>query len=443
MRKRLASRWTRDAAGATTLGAMTSPFDLLIALDGHGLNGFEGFAGVARLRCRPDVDRHAIDIAFFDGVSGGHATQINPSGTLGFLGNMSQLLLFYDPLTLREVRRLSTLRWAVPEVAYQSQTHVVWLDDRRFVTALGSDFYLFDVDELERPERLGAHGVTLPHAIKRSPSGRYLFYGAMDHDDRGFAHQVGIFDLERGAARIVELPATAWHLGVHPSRDVFYAPTQQCAPQADGFAEYTIAHVKNYLFEIDGERGEVTRHLAIPKDMPGALTSDVVVTDEAVLYNCCASSVIARVELADFRRVQYVDEQVGPWRALQHARSGFGNLVEGLSRVNVLGQMHTFIKTLRISRMSALDGSYGLQISPCGGYLLSAHRGLNQVIVYRYPDLTEHRRIDFPPIRRFFSHLGVLDDPRLGFHHSALVARPERARRRAGEAPEQRAEMLG
>jgi len=50
----------------------------------------------------------------------------------------------------------------------------------------------------------------------------------------------------------------------------------------------------------------------------------------------------------------------------------------------------------------------------------AAHRGLNQVIVYSYPSLEELRRVDFPPIRRFFNHLGFLDDPRLGFHHSTL-----------------------
>src|SRR5437867_680607 len=110
-------------------------FDFFVALDGFGLNGFEGLCGVARLRAEP---------------------------------------------------------------------------------------------EREQPRRLGAHGVTLPHAIKRSPSGKYLFYGAMDHDRKGHANQVGIFDLEARTARIVELPATVWHLGVHPERDVFYAPTQRC-----------------------------------------------------------------------------------------------------------------------------------------------------------------------------------------------------------------------
>jgi hypothetical protein len=34
-----------------------APFDFFIALDGNGLNGFEGLGGIARLRCSPDQDR--------------------------------------------------------------------------------------------------------------------------------------------------------------------------------------------------------------------------------------------------------------------------------------------------------------------------------------------------------------------------------------------------
>jgi hypothetical protein len=400
---------------------MGGTFDLFIALDGHGLNGFEGFGGVARLRCAPDRGAYDMRVTFFDGFSGGHATQINREGTLGFLGNLSQTLLFYDPRTLREVRRFSTLRFCAPEVFYQSQTHVVWLDEKRFITVLGPDFYAFDFDDLANPVRLGAHGVTLPHAIKRSPSGKYLFYGAMDHDAKGYANQVGIFELATNQARVVKLPATAWHLGVHPTKDVFYAPTQRCAPQDGEFVEYTIAHFKNYLFEVDGPSATVVRHLSIPKDLPGALTSDVVVTEDEVLYNCCASSVITRVDLDTLSRVRYVDERVGLVGSIRAFRTCISNVVEGLSRTNVPGATHVFLKALRASRLSAVDGSYGLQLSPDGRFLLSAHRGLNEVIVYTYPDVRVVERVRFPPIRRFFpEHIGLLDDTRLGFHHSAL-----------------------
>lgn len=399
-------------------------FDFFIALDGYGLNGFEGFAGVARLVCDPERDRWEPEVRFFSGVAGGHAVQVAPGGTIGFLGNLSQQLVFFDPRTLDELARFSTLRFRAPELFYESQTHVVWLDDRRFVTAIGKELWRFSIDDLEHPDVLGAHGVTLPHAIKRSPSGRYLFYGAMDVEHT-YANQIGVFDLTTGSARVVKLPATAWHLGCHPTKDVCYVPTQRCIPQDGDFTEYAIAHFKNYLFEIDGDTATVTRHLAIPKDLPGALTADVVVTEDEVIYNCCASGVLARVDLRELKHVRWIDERPRPREQLRAWRAGLGNLVEVLSRVNLPSATHWFVKALRVSGGSAIDGSYGLGLSPDRQFLLSAHRGLNEVIVYRYPELVVHRRIAFPALSTFYKHLGRLSDPRLGFHHATLVAHRE------------------
>lgn len=306
-----------------------------------------------------------------------------------------------------------------PKLFYESQTHVVWLDEDRFVTAIGPELWRFSLRELAKPEVLGAHGVTLPHAIKRSPSGRYLVYGAMDIAHT-FANQLGVFDLQSGTHRVIELPATAWHLGMHPTRDVCYVPTQRCIPQDGDFTEYAIAHFKNYLFEIDVEQARVSRHLAIPKDLPGALTSDVVVTEDEVIYNVCAAGALARVDLAELAHVTWIDERPGPREQLRAWRAGVGNLVEILSRVNLPSATHWFVKALRVAGGSAIDGSYGLGLSPDRRYLLSAHRGLNEVIVYDYPSLRVHRRIGFPPMRAFYKHLGRLADTRLGFHHAVL-----------------------
>jgi hypothetical protein len=397
-------------------------FDFFIALDGNGLNGFEGHAGVARLRANPDADEYDIQVRFFDGIAGGHATQINAEGTVGFLGNLSQSLLFYDPRTLDEIGRFSTLRFVNPEVIYQSQTHVVWISEREFIGVLGPDFYRFHLDDLHHPERLGAHGVTLPHAIKKTASGRYLVYGAMDHDDHGYANQAGIFDLQTNEARVVELPATVWHLGVHPDKDVFYAPSQRCLPQGDGeFGEYVIPYFKNYLFEIDAESATVLRHAAIAKELPGFLTSDVIVCEDEVLYNVCASGMVARIDLETLSKVRWIDERSGPLGELRHLRTGLTNLAESLARANLPDALHLFVKSLRITGGRLLDGSYGLQRSPCCRYVLSAHRGRNEVLVYRYPDFELVRRVKFPSIRRFFpEHVSRLSDPRLGFHHTAL-----------------------
>lgn len=396
-------------------------FDYFIALDGNGLNGFEGHAGVARLRCEPEADRYDIDVRFFHGLAGGHATQINAEGTVGYLGNLSQTLLFYNPRTLEEVGRFSTLRFVNPEVLYQSQTHVVWLSERSFVAVLGPDLVRFHLDDLEHPEVLGPHRVTLPHAIKRTASGRYLVYGAMDHDRHGYAQQAGIFDLETGEARVVELPATVWHLGVHPDKDVFYAPSQRCAPQDGQFGEYVIPYFKNYLFEIDVPSATVLRHAAIAKELPGFLTSDVVVCEDEVLYNVCASGMVARVDLETLSQLSWVDERSSRLGELRYLRTGLCNLTESLARANLPDAVHLFVKSLRITGGRLLDGSYGLQRSPCGRFVLSAHRGRNEVLVYDYPSFRLRRRVRFPSIRQYFpEHVSRLDDPRLGFHHTAL-----------------------
>ena len=403
-------------------------FDLFITLDGNCLNGFEGLCGVARLRCDPDADRWEKQIHFFEGVAGGHATQVNPTGTLAFLGNLSQTLLFFDPRTLREVRRLSTLRFCAPEVLYSSQTHVVWLSEKRFIAVLGDSFWRFDVDDLENPVRLGEHRVKLPHAMKRSPSGRYIGYGSMDHDHKGYACELGIFDLTTNTARVVALPATCWHIAAHPTKDFFYGPSQRVAPQGNEFGEYTLAHFKNYVFEVDAERAMVTRHASIAKELPAAFTSDVAVTANDVFYNACAGGTLVRVDLETFQRVQFIDERPGLFRSLLGLRSGWANLVEAFSRVNVLGNSHRLLKVLLASRFSLLDGSLGLQVSPDARFILTAHRGLNEVIVYRHPEMVVHRRIPFPSIRGFFpEHIGLLSDPRLGFHHTTISTASARA----------------
>ena len=129
---------------------------------------------------------------------------------------------------------------------------------------------------------------------------------------------------------MVALPATAWHLGVHPTKDVVYVPTQRCIPQDGDFTEYAIAQFKNYLFEIDAADARVLRHLAIPKDMPGALTSDVVVTEDEVIYNVCASGVLARV-IGERLSRRSIDEARVPALAVVIAEAQLGVLMAWLA----------------------------------------------------------------------------------------------------------------
>ena len=129
------------------------PYAFHIALDGNGVNGLEGMAGVCLFLFDPADNRYAYKIVYYDGIAGGHAVSVNPSGTLGYLGNAGQHLLIYDAQTLAEISRISTLRFETARTSLQGSTHVVWLSDDEVVTAIGEHFYAFKLNDLEHPRR--------------------------------------------------------------------------------------------------------------------------------------------------------------------------------------------------------------------------------------------------------------------------------------------------
>jgi hypothetical protein len=124
------------------------PYRFHIALDGNGLNGLEGMAGVCQFLFDPADNAHAYKITYYDGVAGGHAVSVNPSATIGFLGNTGQHLLLYDARNSEQFARQSTLRFESNDTSVRGSTHAVWLSDNEFITAIGDYFYRFDVRDL-------------------------------------------------------------------------------------------------------------------------------------------------------------------------------------------------------------------------------------------------------------------------------------------------------
>ena len=55
------------------------PYAFHIALDGNGINGLEGFAGVCLFLYDPSDDSYAYKIVYYDGIAGGHAVSVNPN----------------------------------------------------------------------------------------------------------------------------------------------------------------------------------------------------------------------------------------------------------------------------------------------------------------------------------------------------------------------------
>lgn len=399
----------------------TYPYRFHVALDGNGLNGLEGLAGVCQFLFDPVDNAYAWKISYFDGIAGGHAVSVNGEGTIGFLGNTGQHLLLYDGCDSRELARQSTLAFEPNDTSLRGSTHAVWLSEHEFVTAIGDWFYRFDARCLPAGERIGAHGVKLPHAIKRTASGRFLVYGSMDHPKSGEAREIGIFDLASGVARRVELPATCWHVVADGKGDVFYALSFRVHPQGGrDWHEWAIAHLKEYAFEIDAESARVLRHWSAGRDIPAHINSDLTLSDGELIFCNGASQTIVMIERESFARWRMIDERPG-LEALADNKAAFAaQLADALTRGNIVAESRHFLAALRISRYAVLDSVYACQLSADQSLLFTANRGLNHITVYDYPSNRERLRVRMPPLQEFVA-LSPRGDPRLGFHHGALL----------------------
>ncbi len=399
------------------------PYRFHIALDGNGVNGLEGMAGVCQFLFDPADDAYAFKIKYYDGIAGGHAISTNPAGTYGYLGNTGQHLLFYDGHDSEEIDRLSTLRFETNDTSLQGSTHAVWLNEFELITAVGDFFYRFDVRDLTRGERLGPHLVKLPHAIKFVASGRYLVYGSMDnprfgHD--GESKEVGIWDMETGSARRIELPATCWHLVAHPSKDLFYAVSFRVFPQDyRDYHEWAVAYLKEYAFEIDAAEAAIVRHWACSRDAPAHINSDITISDRELIFCNGASQTIVFIDLETFAHYRIIDERPDLPTLLDNKRQVATQVYDVLSRGGLFTQTRHLMGALRVSRFSLLDSIYACQLSSDQTLLFTANRGLNHITVYNYPSNEIRLRVHMPDLHEYVP-LPRIADPRLGFHHGCL-----------------------
>jgi hypothetical protein len=396
-----------------------------VALDGNGLNGLEGMAGVCLFLYDPAENRYAYKIRYFDGCAGGHAVNVNPAGDVGFLGNTGQHLLFYDARTLDEVARVSTLSHEQPRHSLHGSTHLAWLGDREFITAIGEHFYRFSLDRLDAGERLCRHGVKLPHAMKRTASGRYLVYGSMDQpaDGRqGEARHVGVLDLETMSVRVIDLPTTCWHVVAHPRRDEFYTVSFRVLPQdREDYHEWAMAYLKEYAYEIDAPTGRVLRHWCAGREVPAHINSDVCLSDQELIFCNGGSQTVMCVDLKSFASYRFIDERPDAQAQFDRPREVFSNVFDSLARGSLGTSGRHHVGALRVSRFSLLDSIYGCQLAADQSLLFTANRGLNHVTIYDYPSATLRLRAPMPPLQDFFPWMSKLADARLGFHHGHLL----------------------
>jgi len=401
------------------------PLAFHVALDGNGINGLEGLAGVCLFLFDPATDRYAYKVRFYDGIAAGHAVSVNPSGTIGFLGNAGQHLLFYDATTLEEVARISTLRFESTSCSLQGSTHLAWLSDREFITPVGDHFYHFSLDDLGSPKQLARHGVKLPHAMKLTHSGRYLVYGSMDNPVDGAdgeARHVGVMNMHTGEVRVLSLPATCWHLVTHESEDIAYAVSFRVAPQDYvDYLEWGMSFLKEYLFEIDVEAAQVLRHWSAGREVPAHINSDITLSDREVIFCNGGSQSVVLVDRETFGSFRIIDERPDLAQHLARPREVTTQVYDVLARGGVFTSARHILGALRVSRFALLDSIYACQLDASQRLLFTANRGLNHITIYDYPSAELRLRVSMPELQEYVPWIGEHADPRLGFHHSVLL----------------------
>lgn len=395
-----------------------------IALDGNGLNGLEGFAGVCLFLYDPVTGDFAYKIKYFTGIAGGHAVMLNLSGTVGFLGNCSQQLLLFDAHSLEEIQRFSTLNVDSDVPCIQASTHAAWLSDKEFIVAIGQFFYKFDIDNLQQPEKLSPHLVKLPHAIKLSKSAGHLIYGSMDSPvcgSDGYAKHVGILNLETNKASTVQLPTTCWHVLPHPSEDRFFAISFRTSPTSDlDFKNWAIAYDKQYIYEIDAISQKISRHWSGSRELPLHINSDITISDKELIFCNGGSQTIAFLELENFQDMRIIDERPDSAQLSTKGRQIYTQIYDSFARASHTTNFHHILNALRVNRFTCLDSVYGCQLSADHKFLFTANRGLNQIKIYTYPNLQTHLVVEMPPIQEFMPQIPAYADPRLGFHHACM-----------------------
>ena len=404
-------------------GEREYPYSFHIALDGNGLNGLEGRAGVCLFRYDPVTNDYDYKIKYFDGLAGGHAVSVNNNNKIGYLGSTAQQLLFYDTDTLEEVDRVSTLRFESTDSSIKGSTHAAWLNNSEAIVSMGDGFWQTDLTNLTKPKRLIDHEIKCPHALKLTSSGRYLVYGGMDHPTSGEAREVGIFDMQTSKVRRVELPATCWHLVCHPNKDVFYALSFRVSPQNGyDYHEWGISQFKEYVFEIDAETGTVLRHWSAGQDTPAHINSDVCISDKELIFCNGASATIVMIDLETFTSYRMIDERPGFIDQLRCTRQSFRTAIDTMARGSIFTNGNYHLRAFRTARGTLLDSVYGCQLSADQSLLFTANRGLNCITIYNYPDNDVRIRVKMPELREVDESVGGwITDPRLGFHHACLV----------------------
>ena len=402
----------------------TYPYAFHVALDGSGLNGLEGRAGVCVFRYDPADEAHAYKVTYFDGVAGGHAVIGQPAadGRLPRQHRPAPALL--RPRHARGGRPGldPALRDPRPPRSRPAPTWSGWTTCSSSPPSASTSGASTSTC-CTKAERLGPHQLKLPHAMKRTASGRYVVLrrhgpprprrGPRGRRPRP-AHRRGPADraahhlLARGRAPAPRTCSTRCRSGSRRRTATTSTsgrwPTSRSTPTRS-----------------TPRRGEVIRHWSAGREVPAHINSDVCISDTELIFctggsqtSCCSTS----------------------------SRSPSYRLIDehptALNRRDTGEQPRRRCSTR--SPAAHLSPTADTTSTRCGSPAARCSTGL-RVPALRRPDAAVHRqpraephhglrlpvdevrlRVPMPDLQEFDTSLAPWADPRLGFHHCYLVS---------------------
>ena len=157
---------------------------------------------------------YAYKIRYFDGVAAGTPSRVNLSGTVGFLGNASQQLLSMTracsrrSIASRRCDSRRTIRRSAAAPSRLARRHAVHHRDRRLVSSVRSE-------QSGEGRTSGPHLVKLPHAMKRTASGRFICYGLYGQPARRRSARSGSGDRDRRGCAGSSFPRNVLVRAIH------------------------------------------------------------------------------------------------------------------------------------------------------------------------------------------------------------------------------------
>ena len=146
-----------------------------------------------------------------------------------------------------------------------------------------------------------------------------------------------------------------------------------------------MAYFKEYVYEIDAETGEVTRHWSAGREVPAHINSDVTISSSELIFCTGGSQSLVLLDLESFADYRIVDERPDLAEQARHGRAAAAQVLDAISRGSPVTNGRHYVNALRVTRGSLLDSVYACELS-----------GRPDAALHRQPRPQQHHGLRLP-----------------------------------------------